>query len=99
MADEKGKKGGECKRWACDNGPAHWFNPNTHAYYCGACARRINDFIDDPKLQCRIVGLPANEGPAAALCGDRPPPGYPTDKTRCTPCPRRAAGNEEVVRK
>lgn len=23
------------------------------------------------------------------LCSDCPPPGYPTDKTRCTPCPRR----------
>lgn len=25
------------------------------------------------------------------LCEDCPPVGYPTDKTRCTPCPRRAA--------
>jgi hypothetical protein len=25
----------------------------------------------------------------AALCEDCPPVGYPTDKTRCTPCPRR----------
>ena len=27
----------------------------------------------------------------AALCSDCPPLGYPTDKTRCLPCPRRAA--------
>lgn len=26
---------------------------------------------------------------AASLCEDCPPVGYPTDKTRCTPCPRR----------
>lgn len=25
-----------------------------------------------------------------ALCDDCPPDGYPTDKTRCKPCPRRA---------
>lgn len=25
-----------------------------------------------------------------ALCEDCPPAGYPTDITRCTPCPRRA---------
>lgn len=24
------------------------------------------------------------------LCDDCPPVGYPTDKTRCLPCPRRA---------
>lgn len=28
---------------------------------------------------------------AENLCSDCPPPGYPTDKTRCGPCPRRAA--------
>lgn len=28
--------------------------------------------------------------PQAALCDDCPPDGYPTDKTRCAPCPRRA---------
>lgn len=26
----------------------------------------------------------------AALCEDCPPVGYPTDKTRCAPCPRRS---------
>ena len=28
--------------------------------------------------------------PTTALCGDCPPVGYPTDKTRCAECPRRA---------
>lgn len=29
--------------------------------------------------------------PEPSLCEDCPPVGYPTDKTRCTPCPRRSA--------
>lgn len=29
------------------------------------------------------------------LCGDCPPAGYPTDKTRCTACPRRAVSAGE----
>ena len=29
-----------------------------------------------------------------ALCEDCPPPDYPTDKTRCAPCPRRPAAQE-----
>ncbi len=28
----------------------------------------------------------------ASLCEDCPPVGYPTDETRCLPCPRRAHG-------
>ncbi len=28
-----------------------------------------------------------------AMCEDCPPVGYPTDETRCTPCPRR---NQEL---
>lgn len=29
--------------------------------------------------------------PAATLCEDCPPSGYPTEETRCVPCPRRAS--------
>jgi hypothetical protein len=29
------------------------------------------------------------EGAGEALCEDCPPVGYPTDETRCAPCPRR----------
>jgi hypothetical protein len=32
----------------------------------------------------------ATEAKADDLCEDCPPTGYPTDKTRCIPCPRRA---------
>lgn len=28
-------------------------------------------------------------GEAPPLCSDCPPVGYPTDRTRCAPCPRR----------
>lgn len=38
----KGEKGGECNRTACDASPAFWFNSSTRAYYCVACAARIN---------------------------------------------------------
>lgn len=34
----------------------------------------------------------------AELCADCPPTGYPTDKTRCAPCPRRSdkSGDQET---
>lgn len=34
---------------------------------------------------------PAGSGGAfsSSLCSDCPPQGYPTDQTRCAPCPRR----------
>ena len=37
-----------------------------------------------------------------ALCEDCPPVGYPTDRTRCLPCPRRKdidANGFEIVKK
>lgn len=32
---------------------------------------------------------PEKTGDSSTLCEDCPPVGYPTDKTRCLPCPRR----------
>lgn len=32
-----------------------------------------------------------SEAREQSLCADCPPPDYPTDKTRCLPCPRRSA--------
>lgn len=32
----------------------------------------------------------------SALCSDCPPVGYPTDETRCNPCPRRSPETEHV---
>jgi len=38
-----------------------------------------------------ITRIAAGQGEdAEVLCSDCPPVGYPTDKTRCLPCPRRA---------
>ncbi len=36
---------------------------------------------------------------SASLCEDCPPVGYPTDKTRCTPCPRRGLGETSPLSK
>lgn len=47
---------------------------------------------------------PAEPLTAEALCEDCPPVGYPTDETRCSPCPRRptaeaGTGEDAFVRK
>lgn len=36
-------------------------------------------------------------GTPEELCGDCPPVGYPTDKTRCLPCPRRSPASDPRV--
>jgi hypothetical protein len=41
----------------------------------------------------QFIGIDLASGPdetVCRLCEDCPPPGYPTDKTRCAECPRRA---------
>lgn len=40
-------------------------------------------------LAANLPRQPAAEGLDAGLCSDCPPDGYPTDETRCLPCPRR----------
>lgn len=53
----KGTLFAECNRTACRNTHARWWNPNTCAYYCEPCARRINGYIErDPVNECRPVG-------------------------------------------
>ena len=42
-------------------------------------------FVDDAMAN----GIVCSPGPVESLCGDCPPAGYPTEATRCTPCPRR----------
>jgi len=39
----KGIQGGNCNRTACQLPGANWYNRATHAYYCPACAKLIND--------------------------------------------------------
>jgi len=55
VGEDKGVKGGNCNRTACQAPGAYWFNHSTRAYYCGTCADLINgesrkfkdSFIDD----------------------------------------------------
>lgn len=51
---------------------------------CAMCER--------DQLKARVQELEAfiRREAVAALCEDCPPSGYPTDKTRCNPCPFRA---------
>lgn len=39
----KGDFNGQCEVYACENNPATFYNFYTQKYYCGSCARRIND--------------------------------------------------------
>lgn len=39
---DKGMFTGTCNRSACDERPANWWNPHTHAYYCTSCAILLN---------------------------------------------------------
>lgn len=38
----KGCFGGECNRATCTNLDARYFHRFKHAYYCGACAKRMD---------------------------------------------------------
>jgi hypothetical protein len=59
----KGEFDGECNRRACRETGANWWNPNTRAYYCASCARRINDYIVRPEEQhLRLVPSPSTVG-------------------------------------
>jgi hypothetical protein len=40
---DKGKKAGSCNRRACQKPGAVFYNRGSYAYYCGDCARLIND--------------------------------------------------------
>lgn len=39
----KGERGGNCNRTACQRPGAMYYSVWTRAYYCGTCARMIND--------------------------------------------------------
>ena len=44
---------------------------------------------DENAIRTAALHLLAFIGESGAPCDDCPPVGYPTDKTRCLPCPRR----------
>lgn len=70
MADAKGKKYSKCNRTACTvtGGDVRWWNKFTHAYYCGACAKKIMSFGDAdgmlfiPKAACIVCNWPIKSG-------------------------------------
>lgn len=62
-------------------------------YACGTCGKPI-------KTGCycsqRCVEVANGED---ALCEGCPPVGYPTDATRCAPCPRRSSSDIKGVKR
>jgi hypothetical protein len=52
-----------CNRTVCNQRGADWWNPSTRAWYCGRCARLINDH--NPGL-CYEVSLDATPRAAVA---------------------------------
>lgn len=50
----KGEKGCECNRTACNNGNAIYLNHSTRKYYCEECAAIINYYNQPDAL--RIFG-------------------------------------------
>ncbi len=41
--EDKGTEGGRCNRSVCLRPGAEWFNHSTKRWYCGDCARLINE--------------------------------------------------------
>ncbi len=59
----KGKvKGGECARTACNHPAALHFNTATRAYYCGRCARLINDAAGESLCDARAILMVGEAG-------------------------------------
>ncbi len=50
--------------------------------------KTITSMTEDEATAADMALAAAREG---KLCSDCPPPNWPTDKTRCGPCPRRPA--------
>jgi len=51
----KGKQNGNCNRQACQQAGATWFNQGTEAFYCRACAKRINSYQDE-RINLQLYG-------------------------------------------
>lgn len=49
----------------------------------------------DACVETARAALATHPTTPASLCEDCPPVGYPTEKTRCDPCPRRTPANHE----
>ena len=64
---------------------------------CGSFdGQSMLDAVADAIAWCESPAQPAT--PVESLCEDCPPKNYPTDVTRCTPCPRRLGPVESLER-
>ncbi len=78
----------------CDAWCAAYEGVHPKCWTDGICwASNEDEEPSDPPVRWRAAP-PAEESGTMELCDDCPPPNYPTDKTRCTPCPRRAIEQE-----
>ncbi len=79
------------------NGPS-WTGKSGHEYedasYVLEKTQTIIEIVDTALATAKAVDTkraPAKPDGIEGLCGDCPPVGYPTDETRCDPCPRHAS--------
>jgi hypothetical protein len=56
-APTKGQRGGLCARTVCHNPAENFFHPALGWFYCGSCARRVNEVCG----QCVIAPLPESQ--------------------------------------
>lgn len=86
-----------------------WQNPPHRSHLCASCGciwrpadvatNGVSVIQTDGNSDSWQQEIQQDAQPAMRLCSDCPPVDYPTDKTRCAPCPRRAqpAAVPEVV--
>lgn len=86
-------KEGEMARESGTGSPYHGHSLEHCLHAVGWVHRDLRIALD----QAKSHPAPAQE-PVAARCEDCPPVGYPTDRTRCTPCDRRAPDEGACVR-
>lgn len=56
MPADKGKYLGSCNRSACLRPGATWWNHGSYAYYCGSCARELNEDVVNKRDAQQMFG-------------------------------------------
>ncbi|MGO4561035.1 hypothetical protein [Rhizobiales bacterium 3FA27D7] len=69
----------------CSPATVHFERGGIGSHYCHSCYMRVQALPAGPAAK------ETAQNPEGSLCSDCPPKDYPTDKTRCDPCPRRPA--------
>lgn len=62
---------------------------------CGAAEIELTQYPTCEEYRTHVEECATHPTTPASLCEDCPPVGYPTEKTRCDPCPRRTPANHE----